>query len=290
MNLGQLISLARTRTRDKVVPYFWSDDEFTEFANSAVTEACARARLLQSQVHLAVTPGQKTVTVPYTMLKPLSVLFVDQLGGTVSAGNFIVGRWYTILTPGTTVFTTVGAANSTVGTLFQATGVGTGTGTAILGRESWLNPVSQRVMLEASAFAITPSRPTHFSRGIADNTIQTYPVSNIAGTLVATIARMPTTAEELVSTTLTGVPVIPIEFHRDLVYWMLSEAYSVMDADQGDKKKQEFNEEKFEKRFGKKVTALGEAQGRKNVVGTDMRAQPYGGAAGFSSDYFNSDR
>jgi hypothetical protein len=101
---------------------------------------------------------------------------------------------------------------------------------------------------------------------------------------------MPTTAEELVSTTLTGVPVIPIEFHRDLVYWMLSEAYSVMDADQGDKKKQEFNEEKFEKRFGKKVTALSEAQGRKNVVGTDMRAQPYGGAAGFSSDYFNSDR
>ena len=290
MNLGQLISLARTRARDKVAPYLWSDDEFTEFANSAVSEACIRARLLQTQINIAVSVGVENVTVPYTMVKPISVLFIDQLGGTVSAGNFIVGRWYTILTAGTTDFTTIGAANSTTGTVFRAAGVGSGTGTAVLGRESWLTPASQREILEANAFSVTPGRPTHFARGLAANTIRFHPIPSLAGTIVATIARTPTTAEELVVATLTGIPVIPVEFHRDLVYWMLAEAYLVRDADQGDASRQKTNEDKFEERFGKKITARAEMQGRKNVVGTDMRAQPFGGGAGFSSDYFNSDR
>lgn len=46
-----------------------------------------------------------------------------------TAGAFVVGTTYRILTAGTTNFTLVGAANSTVGTVFVATGVGTGTGT-----------------------------------------------------------------------------------------------------------------------------------------------------------------
>jgi len=48
----------------------------------------------------------------------------------VTAGSFVVGTVYTILTAGTTDFTAIGAANSNVGTTFTATGVGTGTGTA----------------------------------------------------------------------------------------------------------------------------------------------------------------
>lgn len=50
--------------------------------------------------------------------------------GTYTAGNFVVGYTYTIVTAGTTNFTLIGAANNTVGTVFKATGVGTGTGTA----------------------------------------------------------------------------------------------------------------------------------------------------------------
>lgn len=52
------------------------------------------------------------------------------LGTTVTAGSFIVGYVYTILVPGTTNFTSIGAADSNAGTTFKATGVGTGTGTA----------------------------------------------------------------------------------------------------------------------------------------------------------------
>lgn len=45
-------------------------------------------------------------------------------------GNLAIGSKYTIVSAGTTNFTQFGAANNTVGTVFVATGYGTGTGTA----------------------------------------------------------------------------------------------------------------------------------------------------------------
>lgn len=53
-------------------------------------------------------------------------------GETVTAGSFVVGQTYTILTLGTTSWTAIGATANTVGVTFTATGVGTGTGTASL--------------------------------------------------------------------------------------------------------------------------------------------------------------
>jgi hypothetical protein len=52
------------------------------------------------------------------------------VGATVTAGSFVVGTQYTILTVGTTSFTSIGASANTVGVVFTATGVGSGTGTA----------------------------------------------------------------------------------------------------------------------------------------------------------------
>lgn len=51
-------------------------------------------------------------------------------GASEGAGAFTVGRLYEILTIGTTDFTLIGAESNTVGLLFDATGVGSGTGTA----------------------------------------------------------------------------------------------------------------------------------------------------------------
>lgn len=48
----------------------------------------------------------------------------------LTAGDFVVGTTYTIKTAGDTNFTLIGAADSNVGTIFTATGVGAGTGTA----------------------------------------------------------------------------------------------------------------------------------------------------------------
>ena len=48
------------------------------------------------------------------------------------AGSFVVGNTYKIVSVGTTDFTLIGASANTVGVIFNATGVGTGTGTAKL--------------------------------------------------------------------------------------------------------------------------------------------------------------
>lgn len=48
----------------------------------------------------------------------------------ITAGSFVVGETYTITAAGNTNFTTVGAADSSIGTVFTATAAGTGTGTA----------------------------------------------------------------------------------------------------------------------------------------------------------------
>jgi hypothetical protein len=48
----------------------------------------------------------------------------------ITAGSFSISTWYTILTTGTTDFTLIGAPNSLPGTIFQASGLGTGSGTA----------------------------------------------------------------------------------------------------------------------------------------------------------------
>ena len=54
---------------------------------------------------------------------PTSILVIT------TAGSFVIGARYKILTAGNTDFTLIGAANNNVGTIFTATGAGTGTGT-----------------------------------------------------------------------------------------------------------------------------------------------------------------
>jgi hypothetical protein len=49
----------------------------------------------------------------------------------INAGSFVVGKSYTIRSVGTTDYTLIGAIDNTVGVLFTATGVGSGTGVAI---------------------------------------------------------------------------------------------------------------------------------------------------------------
>lgn len=56
--------------------------------------------------------------------------FLMDVLSTITAGAFVVGQTYTILTVGTTDFTLIGASANTIGVSFVATGAGTGTGTA----------------------------------------------------------------------------------------------------------------------------------------------------------------
>jgi len=66
---------------------------------------------------------------------PLGGGFVDGGGGLptseiIPAGNFVIGKRYTIVSVGSTPWTSIGASSAVAGVTFTATGVGTGTGTA----------------------------------------------------------------------------------------------------------------------------------------------------------------
>ena len=80
----------------------------------------------QNAVIIGNGTGTPTNVLPSTNGNVLS----STVGATVTAGSFVVGTQYTILTVGTTSFTAIGASANTVGVVFTATGVGSGTGTA----------------------------------------------------------------------------------------------------------------------------------------------------------------
>lgn len=68
---------------------------------------------------IATTSGSNVVTVTQTAH-----------GYNTNAGSFTVGQSYKIVTVGTTDFTLIGASANTIGVIFTATGVGSGTGVA----------------------------------------------------------------------------------------------------------------------------------------------------------------
>lgn len=62
----------------------------------------------------------------------------------LTAGSFVIGNLYTILTVGTTNFTLIGASSNTVGVVFTATGAGSGTGTA---RNTYQNTTGKPIVV-----------------------------------------------------------------------------------------------------------------------------------------------
>jgi len=68
---------------------------------------------------------------------------------TIDAGYFIIGRQYTITSVGTTNFVAIGAGENTVGTVFTASGVGSGTGRAST-TYGWSTPQTQYIVADAN--------------------------------------------------------------------------------------------------------------------------------------------
>lgn len=55
--------------------------------------------------------------------------YCNPVSQTITAGNLVVGKWYTVKSIGSTDWTAVGAGSNNVGESFYATGVGSGSGT-----------------------------------------------------------------------------------------------------------------------------------------------------------------
>lgn len=89
---------------------------------------------------------------------------------TVTAGSFVVGVSYTILVPGTTDFTLIGAANNNVGTVFTATGVGAGTGTATTANNFPTNAVKGIEYLDGTTYVLSATADVHGCKTLNDPT------------------------------------------------------------------------------------------------------------------------
>jgi hypothetical protein len=83
------------------------------------------------QLKVTLNGQVQTVDVDYTISSDFSAVTLTNTPGKVTAGSFVPGQTYTILSLGTTNFTAVGASSNTVGVVFIATGAGSGSGTAL---------------------------------------------------------------------------------------------------------------------------------------------------------------
>jgi hypothetical protein len=75
---------------------------------------------------------QSVASTTYTIFALTTATLSANTSTNTVAGSFVVGKTYQIVSVGTTDFTLIGASANTVGVIFNATGVGTGTGTAKL--------------------------------------------------------------------------------------------------------------------------------------------------------------
>jgi hypothetical protein len=78
---------------------------------------------------------------PFTLVSGSSVVTVTQTanGYLTTAGNFVINEQYKIVSAGSTDFTLIGSSSNAVGTIFTATGVGTGSGTASIAWVAFLD-------------------------------------------------------------------------------------------------------------------------------------------------------
>ena len=78
----------------------------------------------------------------------IDIAVVDSDRAVITAGNFVIGSKYEILSLDSTNFISIGATSNTVGVHFTATGVGSGTGTAYLISD----PVTQITILQGGNY------------------------------------------------------------------------------------------------------------------------------------------
>jgi hypothetical protein len=99
---------------------------------------------------------------PFSMSAGSNVVTVTQNahGYLTNAGSFIVGQQYKIVAVGSTDFTLIGAASNSVGTVFTATGVGTGSGTASIVWVAFLGATALNSTLVTFGFSGTVAFPT----------------------------------------------------------------------------------------------------------------------------------
>ena len=141
------IKIGQNTVREVFGSCVFSDpnDTNNEYALVATTDKLLAYKLSAADVEASaitiVYPGGSALVAEADLIQAFDYVAIFRTGGitswewdgvvgAVTSGAFVIGVNYVIVTTGSTDFTAIGAANSNVGTIFVATGVGSGTGTA----------------------------------------------------------------------------------------------------------------------------------------------------------------
>ena len=105
------------------------------FSNNRISHAYTRQA---GNILLTDENGEQDTGGTYVMTYYKAGDSIGTYSTSVTAGAFVVDKYYKILTVGDTSFTGIGASANTVGVIFKATGVGSGTGTAYVESIPWI--------------------------------------------------------------------------------------------------------------------------------------------------------
>jgi hypothetical protein len=105
------------------------------FSNNRISHAYTRQA---GNILLTDENGEQDTGGTYVMTYYKAGDSIGTYSTSVTAGAFVVDKYYKILTVGNTSFTGIGASANTVGVIFKATGVGSGTGTAYVESIPWI--------------------------------------------------------------------------------------------------------------------------------------------------------
>jgi hypothetical protein len=112
--------------------------------------------------------------------------------------------------------------------------------------------------------------PKFFASADTWDTVRLNPIPSEVGTLDFEYSRLPNEDERMVG--MGDEPIIPAEMHRDLVHWIVFEAFSLRDADTKDANAADKAEAKFDRRFGPKVS--GKMRMAAHTIGVNENVYP----------------
>jgi len=144
----EMIELKLDDSTDKDEDIILSRVDSKVFSNNKISHAYTRQA---GNFLLTDKSGNQEASGTYTMTYYKAE---DSIGtyatATTAANAIVVGKYYKIAAAGNTTWTNHGSANNTVGTIFKATSVGSGTGTAYVEVIPWILGTEFETILFAS--------------------------------------------------------------------------------------------------------------------------------------------
>jgi hypothetical protein len=117
-------------------------------------------------------------------------------------------------------------------------------------------------------FSGTP--PRFFASADTWATVRLNPIPSEVGTLLFEYSRLPSEDERMVGAG--DEPIIPTEMHRDLVHWIVYEAFTLRDSDTREKNGADKAEARFDRRFGPKIS--GKLRMATHTIGVNESVYP----------------